>query len=76
MKTFPLKINRNLKKSKTMKKSVYTLLFAFMTIIAASSCREQTTKEKVEDGVEEVGEGIEEGVEEIEDEIDDATDDN
>ncbi|RKN78723.1 hypothetical protein [Ulvibacterium marinum] len=59
-----------------MKKTAYIFLFAFMTIMAASSCREQTTKEKVEDGVEEVGEGIEEGVEEVGDEIDDATDDN
>lgn len=59
-----------------MKKSAYILLFSFMTIIAASSCREKTTEEKVEDGIEEVGNGIEEGVEEVEDEIDEATDDN
>ncbi len=59
-----------------MKKSAYIILFAFMTIISASSCREKTTKEKIEDGVEEVGDDIEEGVEEVGDEIDDATDDN
>tara|TARA_R110002167_G_scaffold33327_12_gene107093 strand:+ start:2844 stop:3026 length:183 start_codon:yes stop_codon:yes gene_type:complete len=59
-----------------MKKSAYMFLFTFMTIIAASSCREKTTSEKIEDGVEEVGDDIEEGVEEIGDEIDDATDDN
>lgn len=51
-------------------------LFAFITIIATSSCREKTTGEKIEDGVEEVGDDIEEGVEEIGDEIDDSTDDN
>ncbi len=59
-----------------MKKSIYMFLFAVVTIIAAASCREKTTGEKLEDGIEEVGEGIEEGVEEIEDEIDDATDGN
>lgn len=59
-----------------MKKIVYMLLLTLMTIFAASSCREKTTKEKIEDGIEEVGEDLEEGVEEIEDEIDDATDDN
>ncbi|GAB5472236.1 MAG: hypothetical protein Mars2KO_03350 [Maribacter sp.] len=59
-----------------MKKSLYMFLFAIVMIIAASSCREKTTGEKIEDGIEEVGEGIEEGAEEIKDEIDDATDDN
>jgi len=59
-----------------MKKTAYILLFSFMTIIAASSCREKTTGEKIEDGIEEVGDGIEEGVEEVGDEIDDASDDN
>ena len=44
--------------------------------MATTSCREQTTKEKVEDSIEEVGDDLEEGVEEIGDEIDDATDDN
>ena len=59
-----------------MKKTVYMLLFTVMTIMATTSCREQTTKEKVEDSIEEVGDDLEEGVEEIGDEIDDATDDN
>lgn len=67
--------NRNLK-TQSMKKAVYMLLFTVMTIMAATSCREKTTKEKVEDGIEEVGDDLEEGVEEIGDEIDDATDDN
>jgi len=48
-----------------MKKSLYMFLFVFVTVIAASSCREKTTGEKIEDSVEEVG-----------DEIEDATDDN
>lgn len=59
-----------------MKKSLYMFLFTIVTIIAAASCREKTTGEKIEDGVEEVGEEFEEGAEEIEDEIDDATDKN
>ncbi|MBM1104588.1 hypothetical protein JQC67_00420 [Aurantibacter crassamenti] len=59
-----------------MKKSIYMLLFAFITTIAVSSCRETTTGEKVEDAVEEVGDEMEDGVDEIKDEVDDMTDDN
>lgn len=59
-----------------MKKTVYTLLVTFVIIIAATSCREKTKAEKIEDGIEEVADDIEEGVEEIKDEIDDATDEN
>lgn len=59
-----------------MRKSAFMILLYIMTLISAASCREKTTKEKIEDGVEKVGDDIEEGVEEIGDEIDDATDDN
>ncbi len=59
-----------------MKKSIYIVLFALVTIVAASSCREKSTGEKIEDGVEEVGEELEEGAEDIKDEVEDATDDN
>lgn len=59
-----------------MKKSLYMFLFLVVTIIAAASCREKTTKEKIEDGVEEVGDELEEVGEEIKDEVDDATDSN
>lgn len=59
-----------------MKKSVYMLLFAFVTIIAASSCREKTTGEKIEDGVEEVADDVEDAADDAGDAIEDATDDN
>ncbi len=70
-----------------MRKSLFMLLFTLMALLAASSCREKTTGEKIKDdieevgddikdGVEEVGDDIKEGVEEVGDEIDDATDDN
>lgn len=70
-----------------MRKSVFMLLFAIVSLLAASSCREKTTGEKIKDGVEEVGDDIKdgaekvgddikEGVDEVGDEIDDATDDN
>lgn len=61
-----------------MKKSIKLFLFLLVSIFvfSATSCREKTAGEKIEDGVEEVGDDIEEGVEEVGDEIDDATDDN
>jgi len=60
-----------------MKKSLLMLLFAFMTVSVATSCRdEKSTGEKMEEGIDEVGDDIEEGADEVEDAVEDATDDN
>ncbi|MRI02593.1 hypothetical protein GH721_18775 [Kriegella sp. EG-1] len=54
---------------------LYLVLFISSLFLTATSCREKTTKEKVEDSIEEVGDELEEGAEEIKDEVDDAIDD-
>ena len=60
-----------------MKKSLLMLLFAFMTVGIATSCREEKSAgEKMEEGIEDVGDGIEDGAEEVEDAVEDASDDN
>ena len=53
-----------------MKRIALSILIATGAIVFTGSCREKTTKEKVEDGIEEVGESIEEAGEEIEDATD------
>ncbi|MEO9892784.1 hypothetical protein [Aurantibacter sp.] len=55
---------------------LYILLFFSGVFLTATSCREKTTEEKVEDSIEAVGDELEEGVEEIKDEADDAIDDH
>ncbi|HDZ05450.1 hypothetical protein LCGC14_0070980 [marine sediment metagenome] len=60
-----------------MKKSLLMIVFAFMTISVATSCREEKTAgEKMEEGIDDIGDGIEDGADEVEDAVEDATDDN
>lgn len=59
-----------------MKKSLFMLIFTVVTLIAASSCREKTTGEKIEDGIEETADEVEDAAEDVGDEIEDAVDDN
>lgn len=49
-------------------------LFISLSTLTFTSCREESTSEKVEDSVDEMGDDIEEGVEEAGDEIEDAVD--
>lgn len=59
-----------------MKKSLVLFLVTVLTLIAASSCREKTTGEKIEDGIEETVDGVEDAAEDVGDEVEDAVDDN
>lgn len=59
-----------------MKKSLFMFLLTIVTLLAASSCREKTTGEKIEDGIEETVDEVEDAAEDVGDEIEDAVDDN
>ncbi|QWX83869.1 hypothetical protein H0I23_15675 [Cellulophaga sp. HaHaR_3_176] len=60
-----------------MKKTLiftFFALFISLSTLTFTSCREQTTSEKVEDSVEDMGDDIEDGLEDAGDEIEDAVD--
>ncbi len=53
-----------------MKKAIISIVTAIFMFSFATSCREKTAKEKVEDAVESVGDGIEDAADEVEDAVD------